>query len=317
VQTLKTQQLNKMKKIINNCTKGLKKAFCTMVIAAIIIISVISCGSSGSEPEIVIEEPIVTPVNELYKELDFTAIAAHRCYFRESPENSLAAIQDAIDLGVDFLETDTQTTADGVVLLFHDSTLDRVTNGSGLIANRNHSTIRNLKLKDTNGNQTDEPIATLEQALLKIKGVNIYIHIEVKDKNFSEVIKIVKRTKTENQVVIFADTRDDYNEIDAFVGIFADPVCRNSSDFNFYLNRSNTPLLNLAGSQFNSNNTLTAKNNKKLTWRGITNKPEDNELKNSNTNKPNLDAVLQVNPSIINTDYADLMIPYLISKNKR
>lgn len=307
-----------MIKIINNCRKDSKKVFSTIVIAAIILISVISCESSENEPEMpVIEEPIVTPVNELYQELDFTAIAAHRCYFRESPENSLSAIQDAIDLGVEFLETDTQTTADGVVLLFHDAILDRVTNGSGLIANRNYSAVSNLKLKDKNGNQTDEPIATLEQALLKIKGVIIYIHIEVKDKNFSEVIKIVKRTKTENQVVIFADTRDDYNEIDAFVGIFAGPVCRNSSDFNFYLNRSNTPLLNLAGSQFNSDNTLTAKNNNKLTWRGITNKPEDNELKNSSTNKPNLDAVLQVNPSIIHTDYADLLIPYLISKNKR
>mgnify|MGYP003685641029 FL=1 len=235
-----------MIKIIKECRKDSKKVFSTIAIMALMIISIISCGSSN-EPEIpVIPEPQVTPINELYKDLDFTAIAAHRCYFRNSPENSLAAIQDGIDLGIEFLETDTRTTADGVVVLFHDSTLDRITTSSGLIENKNYNAISSLKLKDKNGNLTSEPISTLEQALLKIKGKKIYIHIEVKDKKFSEVIKIVKKTKTENQVVIFADKREDYNEIDAFVGIFADPVCRNSSDFNFYLNKSNTPLLNLS-----------------------------------------------------------------------
>ncbi len=75
--------------------------------------------------------------------------------------------------------------------------------------------------------------------------------------------------------------------------------------------------MNLAGSQFNANNTLTAKANNKLTWRGITGKPEDDELLSSATSKPNLDAVIKINPSIIHTDYADLLKIYLKSKGKR
>ena len=263
-------------------------------------------------------ESDVTPINELYKDLDFTAIAAHRCYFRKSPENSLAAIQDALDLGIEFLETDTQTTADGIVVLFHDSTVDRMTNSSGLIANMNFGNLSNLKLKNNSngGALTEETIPTLEQALLKIKGQNIYMHIEVKDKNFSEVAKVIQKVEMENQVVVFADTRDDYDILDAFVGIFIDPVCRNSEQFNFYVNRTNTALLNLAGSQFNANNTQTARDNNKLTWRGITNKPEDDELIAAASSTPSLDAVIAIDPSIIHTDYADLLIPYLESKGK-
>ena len=293
---------------------------CFSALSIIFLIFNLNCNnSSNTEEEPIIVTNKVTPINELYKELNFTAIAAHRCYFRKSPENSLASIQDALDLGVEFLETDTRTTADGVVVLFHDSTIDRMTNRTGLVANMNFSSISNLKLKNNaiDGALTDELIPTLEQALLKIKGENIYMHIEVKDKKFSEVVKIVKRTETQNQVVIFANSKDDYNTLDTFVGVFINPVCRNTNDFNFYLGRTNTPLLNLAGEQFNANNTLEAKNKNKLTWRGITGKPEDKELLSGINTTPNLDLMIQKNPAIIHTDYADLMIVYLESKGKR
>ncbi len=306
-----------MKSFLIYFRKGWSIAFSITAIIAIIY----SCNPSSSpenNPEPGHDPTKITPINELHNGLNFTAIAAHRCYFRKSPENSLAAIEDALDLGIEFLEADTQTTADGVVILFHDTTVDRMTNGSGLVANMNFGNLSNLKLKNNRngGVLTEETIPTLEQALFKIKGQNIYMHIEVKDKNFSEVVKVIKKVNMENQVVVFADTRDDYDVLDTFVDIFIDPVCRNTEQFNFYLNRTNTPLLNLAGSQFNTNNTETARDNNKLTWRGITGKDEDIELI-SGASTPNLNGLIAINPSIIHTDYADLMIPYLESKGKR
>ncbi|WP_299524785.1 glycerophosphodiester phosphodiesterase family protein [Winogradskyella sp.] len=308
-----------MNSFLIHIRKGWSTAFSILAVI-ILIYSCNACSSSDDNPS---PEPEptnnVTPINELYKDLNFTAIAAHRCYFRKSPENSMAAINDALDLGVEFLETDTQTTADGVVILFHDTTVDRMTNGSGLIANMNFGNLSNLKLKNNRngGVLTEETIPTLEQALLKIKGKDIYMHIEVKDKNFSEVVKVIKKVSMEGQVVVFADTRDDYDTLDTFVGIFIDPVCRNTDQFNFYLNRTNTPLLNLAGTQFNANNTQSAKDNNKLTWRGITNKDEDIELISGATSTPKLNALIAIDPTIIHTDYADLLIPYLKSKGKR
>lgn len=262
----------------------------------------------------------VTPINELYKELDYTAIAAHRCFFRKSPENSLAAIDDALELGIKFLETDTQTTADGVVVLFHDAKVDRMTNGSGLVSNMNFGNLSNLKLKNNRngGGLTDESIPTLEQALLKIKGEDVYMHIEVKDKNFYGVFKVIKKVNMQGQVVVYADTRDDYYNLDRFVGIFIDPKCAKPEDFDFYLDRTNTPLLNLAGSQFNADNTKAAKSKNKLTWRGITGgDAEDLELISGATSTPKLDTLIAIDPSIIHTDYADLLIPYLKKQGKR
>ena len=62
---------------------------------------------------------------------DLPVAMAHRGFSRDGMENSMAAFRAAVDLGFRYLETDVHTTADGVLLLFHDDTLDRITDGRG------------------------------------------------------------------------------------------------------------------------------------------------------------------------------------------
>ena len=62
---------------------------------------------------------------------DLPLAMAHRGFSRDGLENSMAAFRAAVELGFRHLETDVHTTADGVLLLFHDETLDRVTDGRG------------------------------------------------------------------------------------------------------------------------------------------------------------------------------------------
>lgn len=61
-------------------------------------------------------------------------VAAHRGDWRYAPENSMAAIENAIKMGVDIVEIDIQKTKDGKLILMHDGTLDRTTTGKGKIA---------------------------------------------------------------------------------------------------------------------------------------------------------------------------------------
>src|SRR5882724_2141563 len=61
-------------------------------------------------------------------------VGAHRGDPESGPENTLAAFNSAVALGVDYIETDVQRTADGVLVLLHDDELDRTTNGSGPVA---------------------------------------------------------------------------------------------------------------------------------------------------------------------------------------
>jgi glycerophosphoryl diester phosphodiesterase len=59
---------------------------------------------------------------------------AHRGEHLVRPENTIPAFQEAIRVGADFIEVDVQTTADGKLVLSHDRTVDRCTNGKGEIS---------------------------------------------------------------------------------------------------------------------------------------------------------------------------------------
>jgi len=58
-------------------------------------------------------------------------VAAHRGDWRNAPENSLQAYKLAIEEGVDVIEVDLQKTKDGVIIIMHDETINRTTDGSG------------------------------------------------------------------------------------------------------------------------------------------------------------------------------------------
>jgi glycerophosphoryl diester phosphodiesterase len=60
------------------------------------------------------------------------------------PGNTMLAFARAVALGVDVLELDTQITADGVIVVIHDDTVDRTTDGSGLVAGLTHAQLREL-----------------------------------------------------------------------------------------------------------------------------------------------------------------------------
>lgn len=70
---------------------------------------------------------------------------AHRGSMLLWPENTMTAFQEAVDLGYRYLETDLQISRDGVLVTFHDDTLDRTTDGEGLVSDR---TLEELKQLD-------------------------------------------------------------------------------------------------------------------------------------------------------------------------
>ena len=69
---------------------------------------------------------------------------AHRGSMLLWPENTMTAFQKAVDLGYRYLETDLQISRDGVLVTFHDDTLDRTTNGTGPVSDYRLEELRNL-----------------------------------------------------------------------------------------------------------------------------------------------------------------------------
>lgn len=103
-------------------------------------------------------------------------VAAHRGWRSKYPENTLEAFQAALNLGVDQIETDVRVTADGELALIHDATVDRTTNGTGLVC---EMTLAEIKALDA-GNGTKIPTLTEFMELVK-NHPTITLDIELKE----------------------------------------------------------------------------------------------------------------------------------------
>src|ERR1700681_2639585 len=81
------------------------------------------------------------------------AVISHRGEHLAQPENTLPAFQAAIDAGADFFELDVRTTTDRRLMLMHDRTVDRTTNGKGVVREMTLDQIRALDAGAKSGPQ--------------------------------------------------------------------------------------------------------------------------------------------------------------------
>lgn len=128
---------------------------------------------------------------------------SHRGDWRNAPENSLQAIQNCIDMGVDMVEIDLKKTKDGQLILMHDKLLDRTTTGKGHPADFTLEEIKQLHLRNGAGHRTDHLVPTLEEAMLLAKG-KILVNIDKGYDYFDDVYEILEKTGTVNQCIIKA-----------------------------------------------------------------------------------------------------------------
>lgn len=102
-------------------------------------------------------------VSALYRrarEAGAPLVGGHRGNPAEHPENTLASFRSAIELGVDMIECDVHMSADGELVVIHDHTLDRTTNGSGLVAQHTLAELREL---DAGGGERLPVLAEVSQ----------------------------------------------------------------------------------------------------------------------------------------------------------
>jgi glycerophosphoryl diester phosphodiesterase len=127
---------------------------------------------------------------------------AHRGGASEFPENTMPAFEGAIRMGYRYLETDVHITADGVVVAFHDSRLDRVTDGHGVIEQLPWSTVGAAKVDGR------EPIPRLADLLGTFPAAMINIDAK-SDAVVDPLIAELRRTNAVERVCIgsFSDKR--------------------------------------------------------------------------------------------------------------
>jgi glycerophosphoryl diester phosphodiesterase len=120
---------------------------------------------------------------------------AHRGGAAHYPENSWRAFEHAVSLGYSYLETDVHATADGVLVAFHDRTLDRVTDRAGRISGLPHREVAAARIGGT------DPIPLLEDLLGSWPQARF--NIDVKDEPaVRPLVEVLRRTAAWDRVCV-------------------------------------------------------------------------------------------------------------------
>lgn len=181
----------------------------TLAIIAVGLISILifSCNSQVQiANQDKLENKSTNKIEQLQKQLSNSngadvLVIAHRGDWRNFPENSLEGFSSAIEMGVDMIEMDVAKTKDNQLVIMHDQTLDRTTNGKGLVSDWTLDALRKLFLKDGLGIETRCKIPTLEEALLICKDKSL-VNLDKSYEIFNQAFDVAKKTGTTKQIIM-------------------------------------------------------------------------------------------------------------------
>ncbi len=129
-------------------------------------------------------------------------VVVHRGDWRNWPENTIPAIESIIRMGADVMELDLKLTKDSVLVLSHDKTIDRCTNGKGLVSDYTYDELMQFRLKRAHGVVTDSMhICTLREALECCRD-RIVVNVDQGYEYYDLVLAVTEELGVTDQILI-------------------------------------------------------------------------------------------------------------------
>lgn len=235
------------------------------------------------------------------------------------PENSLRAIDYAIIAGAEIVEIDVRSTLDGVLVLMHDKTIDRTTSGSGTLSSISYEQLKKYRLKDAEGNVTEEIVPTLEEVLKRGKG-KIYFNLDIANKDIpaKKIVSLLQSLNMVDEALLYVSTDKNYafDLLSINHDLLLHPMVANSEDITYFTSRLPViQVLQLSTSDAISG-TLTKEIREKglLVFSNIVGGNDTNMLAGSYSGLVNM---INKRIALVQTDYTELADTYLTSKGYR
>ena len=168
----------------------------TVILLAVLL--AFSCGQKNQNTNRA--EKILAEIND--PNSDYVAVIAHRGDWRNNPENSIAAIESVIRMGVDMVELDVKMTKDSVLVLMHDQSINRMTDGQGMIMDMTYDSLMTFTLKSPRNMPADSlRIPTLREALTCCKD-RILVNVDHAYPYYKEIVELTEELGVTGQVLM-------------------------------------------------------------------------------------------------------------------
>lgn len=147
------------------------------------------------------------------------------------PENSIEGFQQVLSRIPAFFEVDPRLTKDSVIVLMHDETIDRTTNGTAKLSDLTWDELQAYRLKDYEGNITAAMIPKLEDVFEWSKKKTV-INLDKKDVPIQMIVDLVKKKKVQKYVMLTAHTGAQARFYhDKLPGVMLSVFARNDAEF--------------------------------------------------------------------------------------
>jgi glycerophosphoryl diester phosphodiesterase len=167
-------------------------------IALAVLVAAVSCAPKPQYANRA--EKILAEINN--PKSNYVVVISHRGDWRNYPENSIPAIESIIRMGVDMMELDVKMTKDSVLVLMHDKTIDRMTNGKGKVSDITYDSLMTFKMKRAHNVATDSiKVPTLREALLCCKD-RILVNVDHAYPYYKEIVELTEELGVTGQVLM-------------------------------------------------------------------------------------------------------------------
>lgn len=120
-------------------------------------------------------------------------VVGHRGFPQKFPENSLIGILAAVKAGAPCVELDVQISQDGIPIVFHDETLDRVCETAGNVWDYSFAELKNISCHEPlrfNQQFYPNPIASLQEVCKALSYFDVNVFVEIKEKSLEQISRV-------------------------------------------------------------------------------------------------------------------------------
>jgi len=256
---------------------------------------------------------MVGEINNKYFSSDHILVAAHRGSHSNFPENSLAAIEESIQQGIDIVEVDIRETKDNIPVIMHDKSLNRTTTGDKLLIDLNYKDLQNYWLL-FNDEPSSYKIPTLEEVLQLSKN-RIILNLDFKLDDLEAMKRtygLVAKYEMESSVIFTLNELQflpDLYQLNTRIQIM--PVAFSDRKIKKVLKNDFIDIIQLYHRPYWKNNIQKFEERNIKIWVNSLKKYDEME-KNSGNGFERLISIKKVN--VIQTDYPEELLAFLIGK---
>jgi len=220
----------------------------------LLVVFIVSCKKDVSKTTISTEAETKTIKKSAlieaykYKPEASPIISVHRGgkSIKNYPENCLETLQYVNDSIPAIFEIDVAKTKDNQLVLLHDNSIDRTTNGTGKLANFTYQELKTFNLEDDFGNKTTFKIPLFSNVLKWAKTNNVVLTLDIKRSvSIAEVIKVIRAEKAEDiSLIITYDIQQAQAAYKLAPDLLLSVSARNEKELDWLLH-SNIPIENM------------------------------------------------------------------------